>query len=143
MNIIPVWTKLSRHVFNIKHQDQSCREKCEIGLTVEDLWLHMDFAENWSSKSFKEIQATHFGGSHFQISLHTGMAYTGSGKIPFCSISDLTDHGPISIWHHLKPELTHLKREYPLVERLHFISDGPVMQYRGRGNMHLMAKRSV
>ena len=132
--------KLSKHEFNIKHQYQICKQKRE-NLKADELWLHIDFAENWASKSLDEIQATNWGGSHFQISLHTCVAYTGSASNPIsiCSISDNTDHSPVSIWHHLKPVLLHLKEEYPLVEKLHFMSDGPVTQYRGRNNMHLMA----
>jgi len=134
-----IMPNLSKHTFNIKHQFQITKMKKE-SLQDNELLLHIDFAENWCCKSLTEVQACHFGGSHNQVSLHTGVAYGGSfGKSSFCSVSDNTDHGPVAIWHHLMPVLVDFKREFPQLVKLHFMSDGPVTQYRGRGNVHLLA----
>jgi hypothetical protein len=131
-------SKFGKHTFNVKHQQNTCREY-RANLNDEELWLHIDFAENYCCKSLSEVQAAHFGGSHAQVSLHTCVAYTGSRKpIAICTMSNNTDHGPQAIWNHLIPVLTDLKREFP-VKKLHFMSDGPVTQYRGRGNLHFMA----
>ena len=40
----------SRHCYNIKHQTDVCRMK-RINLSENEVWLHIDFAENWYSKS--------------------------------------------------------------------------------------------
>lgn len=120
----------SRHCYNIRHQLGVCKRQRE-NLSVHEVWLHVDFAENWVSKSLYEVQAVHFGGSHSQLSLHTGVVYNGAFSNPrtFCSISDNTDHGPVAIWNHLVPVLKDLKEEFPGLTKLHVMSDGPVMQY--------------
>ena len=58
----------SRHCYNIRHQLGVCKRQRE-NLSVHEVWLHVDFAENWVSKSLYEVQAVHFGGSHSQLSL--------------------------------------------------------------------------
>ena len=40
---------------------------------------------------------------------------------------------------HLKPFLIELKRSQAQFSTPHFMSNGPVTQYKGRGNIHLMA----
>jgi hypothetical protein len=37
--------------------------------------LHIDFSENWSSKRAKEVQSSHFGSSHSQVTIHQGIIY--------------------------------------------------------------------
>ena len=133
--------KISCHLFNITHQYQ-ITSKYRLG--EHEAWLHIDFAENWCCKEMAEVQAAHFGGSHCQVTLHTGVAYIGASEnskrtLSFCSLSDSTQHGPKAIWGHLKPFLLELKRTYPQLTVLHFMNDGPVPQYRRRGNMHLLA----
>ncbi|KAI0216194.1 hypothetical protein LSAT2_031760, partial [Lamellibrachia satsuma] len=125
---------------NLHHTDRGS----EFELGEHEAWLHIDFAENWCCKEMAEVQAAHFGGSHSQVTLHTGVAYIGASEnskraVSFCSLSDSMEHGPKAIWGHLKPFLLELKRTYPQLTVLHFMNDGPVPQYRGRGNMHLLA----
>ena len=102
----------------------------------------LTYAENWTTKSLRQIQSAHYGASNSQITLHTGVAYLGvvnsNTAVPFCSLSDNTNHSPSTIWCHLMPVLTFLKANHPRITKLHFMSDGPVTQYRGRHNMHLM-----
>jgi hypothetical protein len=132
--------RYSKHCYNIGHQSKVCKVKRE-NLGMNEIWIHIDFAENWCTKSLREVQAAHFGGSHSQLSLHTCVAYGGSFSQPraICTISDNTDHGPIAIWNHLTPVLSDFKTEFPDLDHLHVMSDGPVTQYRGRGNLHLLA----
>ena len=132
--------RYSKHCYNISHQSKICKMKRE-NLARNELWIHIDFAENWSTKSLREVQAAHFGGSHSQLSLHTCVAYSGSFRQPrsVCTISDNTDHGPVAIWNHLTPVLSDFKSEFPDLDSLHVMSDGPVTQYRGRSNLHLLA----
>jgi len=85
----------------------------------------VDFAENWCGKQQQEIQSTHFGGSHSQISLHTCMCYIGGVENPIaiCTMSDNTAHGPRAIWCHLSPVLLMLRDRFPQVTQLHFMSE--------------------
>lgn len=87
-----------------------------------------------------EIQSVHFGGSHQQATLHTGVLYnTEQTPIPFCSISSSRRHDPPAIWAHLEPVLEMVKTRYPIVERLHFFSDGQATQYKQKGNFYLLS----
>lgn len=101
---------------------------------------NVDFSENWQVKGLYEVQSAHFGASQSQVTLHTGVAYSAQKEpVAFCTLSDSPDHGPRAIWGHLVPVLEYFKDSYPHVKHLHFHTDGLVTQYRGRGNMHLLA----
>ncbi|KAJ3612394.1 hypothetical protein NHX12_020670 [Muraenolepis orangiensis] len=95
-----------RHVFNIKWQFDAYRE-LRRSLKHNESLLHIDFSENYVCKYGKEIQSVHFGGSHQQASLHTGVLYTAGEQVPhtFCSISPSRRHDPVAIWAHLDPIL--------------------------------------
>ena len=75
--------------------------------------LHIDFSENYACKYNQEIQSVHFGGSHKQASLHTGVFYTKGKTTPFCSISPSRQHDPPAIWAHLDPVLRLIREEHP------------------------------
>lgn len=127
------------HLFNIRHQYQM-HQKLKETMTKEDCLIHIDFSENYSCKYNSEIQSVHFGGSHQQATLHTGVLYVESATMPFCSISPSRQHDPTAIWAHLEPVFDMIKKEYPAVKRLHFYSDGPTTQYRQKGNFYLFSK---
>ncbi|KAL7861848.1 hypothetical protein SRHO_G00132890 [Serrasalmus rhombeus] len=88
-----------------------------------------------------EIQSVHFGGSHQQATLHTGVLYIKAEQpiIPFCSISPSRQHDPPAIWAHLSPILTQLRERCPGVTRLHFFSDGPATQYKQKANFYMLS----
>lgn len=92
--------KLGKHVYNIRHQYAALRGVKE-NLSEDEVVLHIDFAENFLCKYSSEIQAVHFGDSHKQASLHTGVAYTKNSVISVCSISSSFRHDPCAIWAHL------------------------------------------
>ncbi|KAK1878039.1 Enolase [Dissostichus eleginoides] len=98
-------------------------------------------SENYSCKYSQEIQSVHFGGSHQQASLHTGVLYTAGGQAPhtFCSISPSRRHDPVAIWAHLDPILKVVRERHPQVSILHFFSDGPATQYRQKGNFFYLS----
>jgi short subunit dehydrogenase-like uncharacterized protein len=62
--------KLTRHVFNIRHQFNSPKTLKDT-IDETEAVLHVDFSENYNCKLAEEIQAMHFGGSRSQASLHT------------------------------------------------------------------------
>lgn len=83
------------HVFNIRWQFRAYRQVRE-SLGTNECLLHVDFSENYSCKYSEEIQSVHFGGSHQQATLHTGVLYTAAEKSPvtFCTISPFRRHDP-------------------------------------------------
>ncbi|XP_034084202.1 uncharacterized protein LOC117554075 isoform X2 [Gymnodraco acuticeps] len=129
-----------RHVFNIKWQFNAYRE-LRRSLKHNESLLHIDFSENYSCKYSQEIQSVHFGGSHQQANLHTGVLYTAGGQAPhtFCSISPSRRHDPVAIWAHLDPILKVVRERHPQVSILHFFSDGPATQYRQKGNFFYLS----
>jgi hypothetical protein len=132
--------RLARHQFNINHQFimlKKLKETCK----ENELILHVDFSENYQCKYQEEIQSVHFGLSKKQISIHTGVAYVHDTTLPFVTISDNLSHGPAAIWAHLEPPIKFIKEKYPLINKLHVISDGPTTQYRCRANFYLFSTK--
>jgi len=131
--------KVVRHVFNIRNQYKMLRILKE-SLRDDECVIHMDFSENFSCQYSEEIQAVHFGSSHQQASLHTGIVYVSESNIPFCTLSACTRHDPSAIWAHLDPILCHVRSAYPLVVKVHFVSDGPTTQYRNKSNFYFFSQ---
>lgn len=128
------------HVFNIKWQFDAYRE-LRSSLKHKKSLLHIDFSKNYSCKYRKEIQSVHFGGSHKQASLHTGVLYTTGEQVShtFCSISPSRRHDPVTIWTNLDPVLKVVRKRHPQISMLHFFSDGPAMQHRQKGNFFYLS----
>nr|CAI5831925.1 unnamed protein product [Callosobruchus analis] len=120
--------KLFQHEQSIKLLKQS--------LTDNDAIIHMDFSENFNTKCNQEIQAYHFGGSRTQISMHTVIVYTKASTTSHCTISLNLAHNVGAIWAHLTPVLISLPST---VQNLHFLSDGPVTQYRNKAMFFMLA----
>ncbi|XP_062319382.1 uncharacterized protein LOC134022109 [Osmerus eperlanus] len=91
-----------------------------------------------TSASTTQIQAVHFGASHQQATLHTGVLYVHATPHPmsFCTVSPSRIKGPPAIWQHLSPVLDHVQSAHPEVSTIHFYSDGPCTQYK-QGNFFL------
>nr|CAI5869419.1 unnamed protein product [Callosobruchus analis] len=123
-----------RHAFNIVHQYNSIK-RLKQSLTEKDVIVHMDFSENFATKYNKEIQAFHFGGSRTQISLHTVVLYLKDSTSSHCTISSNLSHGVGAIWAHLKPVLATLPST---IQNIHFLSDGPVTQYRNKSMFYFL-----
>lgn len=125
--------RFTRHIYNIKQQYHAIRELRK-SLKNNEAMFHIDFSENYTLKYSGEIQAMHFGSNVRQASLHTGVCYIGQDDIlPFCSISENTQHDPAGIWAHLLPVLNNLAPS-TTIKTLHFVSDGPTTQYRNKTN---------
>lgn len=132
-------SNIRKHVYNIQHQYQSYRQ-LRSKLSDKDCIIQIDFSENYLSHYSREIQATHFDGSHKQATLQTGIFCVGQQEPKsFCTISNSRIHEPIAIWEYLKPMLADLKRDYPNIKTLHFFTDGPVTQYRQKKNFYLLS----
>lgn len=104
-------------------------EKLRYQRIKKDAVIHMDFSENYNTKYSSEVQSFHFGGSRMQISLHTMILYTRGETKCFATMSENLSHNVPVIWTHLKP----IMELFPSsVENVHFLSDGPVTQYRNK-----------
>ena len=134
--------KFRRHLFNIRHQFSKCRELRK-DLQKSECIIHIDFSENFSGKYSREIQSVHFGGSHKQVTLHTGMLYVSGVDegIAFCTVSPSRRHDPIAIWAYLEPLFQYMKESHPDIQTIHFFSDGPTTQYRQKGNFYLFSHK--
>jgi len=125
------------HVGRINHQRDSWA-LLQKNLSSEDLLINADWSENWNCKFTEEIQSMHFGASHTQISLHTGMVKTQNFSETFCTVSENNDHGPKGVFAHLKPILQ--RYVTPAIKRVHFMTDGPTTQYRSGKMFKVVAK---
>lgn len=134
-------SKARRHVFNIRHQYKQYRNLRSV-LDNTSCMLHIDFAENYLCQYHREIQSVHFGGSHQQTTMHTGVLYVGQeDPKSFCTISNSRLHEPVAIWAYLQPVFEHLRSSYPSVQTVHVFSDGPTTQYRQKKNFFLFSTR--
>ncbi|CAG9790422.1 unnamed protein product [Diatraea saccharalis] len=119
---------MKKHVFNIKHKYAQYLS-CITNLKSNEVAIHIDLSENHLCKLSTEVQSMHLGASKPQVTLHTGVLYVNGKKSQsFGSVSACNDHTPEAIWGHLKPILNYVNIQYPLVNAVHFFSDGPVTQ---------------
>jgi DNA-directed RNA polymerase subunit K/omega len=61
------------HFYRYRHQYYAIRRAKE-NMQHGEVVIHVDFSENYTVKSGKEIQEAHFG-HHNQIIIHQGVAY--------------------------------------------------------------------
>lgn len=137
-------TKYMSHLRNIYHQYR-CIDSIKANISEQDVFVHMDFSENYNCKYSQEVQSAHFGGSKPQVSLHTVVAYYKNSEtksvdhVNFCTISNSLRHDPAVICAHLEPVFLELRTLVPNIREAHFLSDGPSTQYRNKKMFHLIA----
>lgn len=125
------------HLYNIWHQFTRVKQLKET-LTENDVIVHVDYSENYTCKWSKEIKDTHFGGSHQQVTLHTGVMYFSDGQAEsFATVSGSLQHDAVATWAHLEPVLDHIRASRPQAKNIHFLSDGPTSQYRNKVAFYL------
>lgn len=128
--------KYMEHVFRDFHQLLVLREKRK-HLGPSDIYVWMDFSQNYQCKYGREIQSHYFGGSHEEVKMHTGVVYLEEDKkYPSCSLSKNLRCDPPAILAHLYPVLD--KYLKPGMSRLHLQSDSPVTQYRNKTMFRLI-----
>lgn len=127
-----------QHIHRIVHQYRATKE-CKANLTAADLFILQDFSQNYNCKYGKEPQSVHFGASKPQVTLHTGMVYSGDNfHQGFATLSPSLQHDPLAISAHLTNILRHYLDKFPAVKYLHFLSDGPTTQYRNKKMFYLL-----
>lgn len=67
------------------------------------------------------------------------MIYWNNRSQSFCTIAEANSHKPAAIWAHLTPIIKLIETESPMVNVVHFFSDGPSSQYRQKNNVYLFA----
>ena len=128
--------KGTRHIYSIGHQFHTLRGmKC--ALAVNEIVMHIDFAENYCCKLSSEIQSFHFGASRNQTTMHNVVAYTAGRTISLSTLSNSLRHDPCAIWTYLQPVLKFVLETNPSADVLRFISDSPSTQYRCKKNFIL------
>lgn len=133
----------ARHTITYQHQARVLRD-LKSKLRPNDMLVHIDFSENYACKYSTEVQSMHFGASREQVTIHDGVIYIGSDYVKsFCSLSNSPRHDPVAVWSHLMPVLSWVLSEHPNVDSVHFMSDGPVTQYRCKTNFYLFSKLLV
>ena len=131
-----------RYVYDTGHQFHAI-ENVKLSLKENEVFMVIDFYQNYVGKYANAIQSCHFGASKQQITLHTGAFYYKKKNsneiscISFCTVSDCNRHDALSIWAHLQPILNLIKAHVPQFNTLHVQSDGPNTQYRNSTNFFL------
>lgn len=101
---------------------------------MDEIFLHIDFTENYMCKYNREIQSAHFGGSKPQVTIHTCVVYfnkevkatpSSFGTISYCNRHDV----PADVAHllSLKEEIMSYVPEF---RKVHILSDGPSTRYK-------------
>ncbi|KAE8750603.1 hypothetical protein FOCC_FOCC002583 [Frankliniella occidentalis] len=117
------------HSFKETHQTRILRNKRE-NLTSGEMYIWMDYSENYSCKFSREVQNHFYAGSRDNVSLHTGVLYLEGQKHSFCTASESTRKDPPATIAHLIPIFEKFLK--PGVTKLHFQSDSPSTQYRNK-----------
>ena len=130
-----------KHAFNNRHQ-KNAFTSLQDNLKPHEVYMVIDFSENYVYKYAQSIQSTHFGASKKQVTLHTGAFYYrhDDGKVrvvSFCTISDCLRHDAAAVWAHLKPIFELIFSTVKKVLVLHIQSDGPSTQYKNKTNFFL------
>lgn len=143
--------KLSSHILDfMTHKFRVYNQKkfskyVRTNLNDDEVFLVVDFSENYQLKYSSQVQSCHFGASNEQLALHTGAYFTkiksnDSTVIKvrtFCTVSSSNRHDAAAIWGHLLPIFMKIKEDHDNVTRVHIMSDGPTKQYRNKSNMYL------
>lgn len=136
-NFSNAFDKFFSHFYRDVHQRDVLKLKRE-NLGPGDLYVWMDFSENYACKYDRETQSHYYGASRENVVLHTGIVYQQSEKKSFCTVSKSTRKDPSAIMAHLSPILE--KHLTPGITSLHLQSDSPSNQYRNKNMFYLVTQ---
>lgn len=69
---------------------------------------------------------------------HTRVGYTSEGIKSHATIADSLRHDETDVWTHTEPVLKDIKQRIPSLTTTHFMSEGPVTQYRNKKKLYLL-----
>lgn len=103
-----------KHVYVMSHQFETM-SNCKLNLKKNDVYIVIEFSENYVLKFSNEIQCAHFGASKKQASLQTGAFYYKNHEdelqcVSFASISDSLRHDACAVWALLQPIFVLLRK---------------------------------
>jgi hypothetical protein len=134
-----------RHLLIQDHQAKSLRT-LKPQLDANSCLFLIHFSENDACKYHREAQSMHFGAARDSATIHDGVLYTvdptSEGKLraqSFATISNSTRHDAVAVWTYLKPVISWALQEHQNIQRIHFKSDGPVTQNKGKENFYLFS----
>jgi hypothetical protein len=123
------------HASNIVHQYEETT-KIKQNLAKNEIFVHIDFSENYECKYHREIQSAHFGGSKPQVTIHTGVVYfhndIKSAPMSFGTVSQCNRHDAAAVVAHLLCLENEIKAYVPDLKKVNMLSDGPSTQYKNR-----------
>jgi hypothetical protein len=128
------------HVERVQTQYREIRRLRE-NLPDGEVLLWMDFAENYTCASMEEVQSAYWNAS--MVSLHTMVAYfpgdgTQRSLQSYVAVSDVLSHNATAVFTILKKVLPMIKEEYPLIRKVHYLTDSPTSQYRNKTIFQLL-----
>ena len=126
-------TKFRDHVFRVKRQFRMSRELKE-HLPDNEVYVHMDFAENYACKTADEIQSAYWNSS--QVTLHPIVIYYRENKEikhhSLVAISNTLVHASSTVVAILDKLYALQLPELQNVKHVHYWTDSPTSQYRNR-----------
>ena len=125
--------KFRTHAIRIKTQYLAQRTLKE-NLHDTDIYIHMDFAEDYRCRSQEEIHSAYW--SQTQVTIHPVVSYyKKDGKVTHQSyvfISNEPSHDAKFVYALLKKLVPALVKLVPDVEFIHYWTDSPTSQYRNK-----------
>ena len=128
------------HTF-VKRKQMAKMDELIEACNVENVVLQVDFSENVSIVTQREVQSAHW--SHGQATLFTGHAWISNGDEKkaesFVIVSDDLTHAKYSIYIFMDYIFEYLLEKYPLIKKINIFSDGPGSQFKQRylfSNLH-------
>ena len=105
--------KLGKHVFNIRHQYLQI-------MKPKQMFIHIDFRENYTYKYNTEIQSVHFGPPTCKQPF---IQVCCVRQPKFATLSVSMRHDPSAIWAHLKPMVEDARKTNPQIDSACFLLD--------------------
>ena len=121
------------HVERVQLQYQVLKTLKE-KLSLNEIIVQLDFAENYSCKSADEVQSAFFNKP--SVTLHPTVAYYKNGDslahANYIIVSNELSHKASTVLTFLDEIMPHLKGLVPDLKKIHYWSDSPSSQYRNR-----------
>lgn len=131
------------HCSRVRQQFAAMRFLKQI-LPEDHLVIQMDFSENYTCRSFEEVQSGYWGAEG--VTLHPCVVYYTEGKELrhkcYVIVSDELSHGAATIFAILKSLHSILRTLVPTYNFVHYYTDSPTSQYRNKSIFQIVAKHS-
>lgn len=115
----------------VKRKQMAKMDELIEACNFENIVVQVDFSENASIVSQREVQSAHW--SHGQATLFTGHGWIAAKKSEsFVIISDDLTHAKYSIYVFMDYIFKNLLEKYPQIKKINVFSDGPSSQFKQR-----------